>query len=159
MGRPRHAGRAEPPGPASARWPFFLLLAYRSEDLPDNEALGALLHGLNRSHAQAQLRLDRFNRVQVQEFVQLHLGPEAEAGSRLGALLFDTTNGNPLFVTETLRDLEERWHAGGDCARWPNWPPRMAMPCAVRSSCAATTACRRSSLSGSAACRRTRTQF
>ena len=47
----------------------------------------------------------------MEEFVQLHLGPEAEASSGLGALLFDTTNGNPLFVTETLRDLEERWHA------------------------------------------------
>jgi len=97
--------------------PLFLLLAYRSEDLPDNEALVALLHGLNRSHAQAQLRLQRFNRTQVQEFVQMHIGPGSEASGRLGAMLFDTTNGNPLFVTETLRDLEERWNASADGLR------------------------------------------
>ncbi len=87
---------------------LFLLISYRSEDLPDNEALSALLHGLNRSHPHAQLHLERLNRDQVQEFVRLHIGPQVEAGRRLGAVLFETTNGNPLFVTETLRDIEER---------------------------------------------------
>jgi DNA-binding SARP family transcriptional activator len=91
--------------------PLFLLISYRREDLPDNEALAALLHGLNRSHPHAQLRLDRLSRDQVQEFVQLHIGPQVEAGGLLGSVLFDTTNGNPLFVAETLRDLQERWQA------------------------------------------------
>jgi DNA-binding SARP family transcriptional activator len=91
--------------------PLFLLLSYRSEDLPDNEALAALLHGLNRTHLHAQQHLDRFNRDQVEEFVKLHLGPKLETGGRLGAILFETTNGNPLFVTESLRDMEERWQA------------------------------------------------
>jgi DNA-binding SARP family transcriptional activator len=91
--------------------PLLLLLSYRSEDLPDNEMLGALLHGLKRSQPHAQLHLGRLNRDQVQEFVKLHLGPKLEAGGRLGSVLFDTTNGNPLFVTETLRDLEERLQA------------------------------------------------
>ena len=61
----------------SADTPLFLLISYRSEDLPDNEALAALLHGLKRSHLHSQLHLDRLNRDQVQEFVKLHLGPEA----------------------------------------------------------------------------------
>ncbi|MFN8467567.1 MAG: AAA family ATPase [Caldilineaceae bacterium] len=89
--------------------PLFLMISYRSEDLPDNDALAALLHGLKRSHPYAQLHLDRLNRDQVQEFVTLHLGPKLDAGGRLGTILFETTNGNPLFVTETLRDMEERW--------------------------------------------------
>ena len=89
--------------------PLFLMISYRSEDLPDNDALAALLHGLKRSHPYAQLHLDRLNRDQVQEFVMLHLGPKLDAGGRLSTILFETTNGNPLFVTETLRDLEERW--------------------------------------------------
>lgn len=96
---------------------LFLVVSYRSEDIPDNEALAALLHGLNRSHPHARLRLDRLSRDQVQEFVQLHIGPRVEAGSRLGSVLFDTTNGNPLFVTETLRDLEERTQAANASAR------------------------------------------
>ena len=89
--------------------PLFLMVSYRSEDLPDNDALAALLHGLKRSNPYAQLHLGRLNRDQVQEFVTLHLGPKLGAGGRLGSLLFETTNGNPLFVAETLRDLEERW--------------------------------------------------
>ena len=97
--------------------PLFLLISYRSEDLPDNEALAALLHGLKRSHTHSQLHLDRLNRDQVQEFVKLHLGPKLEAGGRLGSILFETTNGNPLFVTETLRDMEERWQAAGATMR------------------------------------------
>ena len=88
--------------------PLFLLISYRSEDLPDKEALGALLHGLNRSHPHAQLHLSRLSRAQVEEFVALHIGAQGAAGGRLGSVLYDTTNGNPLFVTETLRDLEER---------------------------------------------------
>lgn len=100
-----------------AELPMFLLIAYRSEDLPDNDPLSALLHGLKRSHPKAQVRIERLNRKQVQEFVQLHVGPDAEAGMRLGGLLYDTTNGNPLFVTETLRDLEERWYAAAEGAR------------------------------------------
>ena len=68
--------------------PLFLMVSYRSEDLPDNDALAALLHGLKRSHPYAQLHLGRLNRDQVQEFVTLHLGPKLEAGGRLGFLLF-----------------------------------------------------------------------
>jgi DNA-binding SARP family transcriptional activator len=97
--------------------PLFLLISYRREDLPDNEALAALLHGLNRSHPHAQLRLERLSRDQVQEFVQLHIGPKVEARGRLGSVLFDTTNGNPLFVAETLRDLQERWQASAAGAK------------------------------------------
>ena len=109
---------AEPAGAAAgATLPLFLLISYRSEDLPDNDALAALLHGLKRSHPHAQLHLDRLNRDQVQEFVMLHLGPKLEAGGRLGSLLFETTNGNPLFVTETLRDMEERWQASAATMR------------------------------------------
>jgi tetratricopeptide (TPR) repeat protein len=94
-----------------------LLVSYRSEDLPDNEMLSALLHGLKRSHPHSLLHLDRLNQDQVQEFVKLHLGPKLEAGGRLGSVLFETTNGNPLFVTETLRALEERWQASAASVR------------------------------------------
>jgi hypothetical protein len=97
--------------------PLFLMVSYRSEDLPDNDALAALLHGLKRSHPYAQLHLGRLNRDQVQEFVTLQLGPKLEAGGRLGSLLFETTNGNPLFVAETLRDIEERWQESGTALR------------------------------------------
>ena len=82
-----------------------------------DDALAALLHGLKRSHPYAQLHLGRLNRDQVQEFVTLQLGPKLEAGGRLGSLLFETTNGNPLFVAETLRDIEERWQESGTALR------------------------------------------
>ena len=96
--------------------PLFMLLAYRHEELPDNEGLMTFLHFLARSYPHSQVHVHRFNLAQVQECVRTELREqqdEAEA-NRLADFLYRTTNGNPLFVTEVMRDLEERRTAAGE---------------------------------------------
>lgn len=96
--------------------PVLLLMAYRAEDLPENSALVTFTHTLNRLQRDAQLSVPRFTRRHVQELVERHLAaPQSndyvltpDAAYRLGDLLYETTQGNALFVTEALHNLDER---------------------------------------------------
>ncbi|MFZ1770159.1 MAG: AAA family ATPase [Caldilinea sp.] len=96
--------------------PAFLLMAYRGEDLAENSALVTFTHTLNRIQRNAQLSVPRFARQHVQELVEQHLQEQRahdkplapEETSRLGDLLFETTQGNALFVTEALHNFDER---------------------------------------------------
>lgn len=96
--------------------PLFLLMAYRSEELPENEALAAFVHAAHRLQRDTQVLVPRFTRQHVQMLVQLHLSgadghaPEIDPREtvRLGELIYETTQGNALFVAEALHDLDER---------------------------------------------------
>ncbi len=88
--------------------PILLLLAYRSDDLAENEALSTLLHALRRKGSGQMVEVTRFDRSQVQQYVEALMGRDHAFDGELARLLFDSTQGNPLFVTETLRDLLER---------------------------------------------------
>ncbi|MDQ3249301.1 MAG: AAA family ATPase, partial [Chloroflexota bacterium] len=88
--------------------PLLLLLAYRSEDLAENEALNTLLHGLHRLHGGQSVTLGRFNPQQVQDFVQRLTGWHDPSSAALAAQLYSATGGNALFVSEALRDWQER---------------------------------------------------
>lgn len=94
---------------------LFVLLAYRNEELPDNDALVTFVHFLARNYPQSQLHLERFNLAQVEACVRVQAPELHDAGevARLADFLYRTTNGNPLFVTEVMRDLEERRTAAG----------------------------------------------
>ncbi len=100
--------------------PLLLLMAYRSEELTENEALAAFVHSVHRLQRDAQVPVPRFTRQHVQTLVQLHLGradgqtPGVDAAqtARLGELLYETTQGNALFVAEALHDLDERLSLG-----------------------------------------------
>lgn len=100
--------------------PLFLLMAYRSEELTENEALAAFVHAVHRLQRDAQVPVPRFTRQHVQTLVQLHLsgadgqtsGVNATEAARLGELLYETTQGNALFVAEALHDLDERLSLG-----------------------------------------------
>lgn len=100
--------------------PAFLLMAYRPEDLPENSALVTFTYTLNRLQRDAQLSVPRFARRHVQELVERHLAAPQnsehlltpETAHRLGDLLYETTQGNALFVTEALHNLDERLATG-----------------------------------------------
>ncbi|MCS6826316.1 MAG: DUF2791 family P-loop domain-containing protein [Caldilinea sp.] len=102
--------------------PLLLLMAYRSEELTENEALAAFVHAVHRLQRDAQVPVPRFTRRHVQTLVQLHLsmsrtdgqtpGVDAEEMDRLAELLYETTQGNALFVAEALHDLDERLSLG-----------------------------------------------
>jgi DNA-binding SARP family transcriptional activator len=89
---------------------IFVLLAYRNEELADNDALMKFVHFLTRNYPHSQLHLERFSRAQVQGWVRMQAPDldDAETIAHLTDFLYRTTNGNPLFVTELMRALEER---------------------------------------------------
>ncbi|CAN5854309.1 hypothetical protein BH10CHL1_BH10CHL1_22630 [soil metagenome] len=88
--------------------PLFCLLAYRSEDLVENQALTLLLHALQRLNQHQLINLARLNRTQVQAFVQALTGRQDAESVDLALQLYQATQGNALFVTEALRDWQER---------------------------------------------------
>lgn len=100
--------------------PLFLLMAYRNEDLAENEALVTFVHAVNRIQRDAQLPVPRFAQRDVQQLVELHLTelgekaplPAVTEAAQLGALLYETTQGNALFLAEALRNLDERLSLG-----------------------------------------------
>jgi DNA-binding SARP family transcriptional activator len=98
-----------------AQWvadePLFVLLAYRTDDLPENEALGVLLHTLKRTARHHVVAVSRLNPPDVQRMVHELTGQQDETSNDLAAFLYDATQGNALFLTEAVRDLLERQQA------------------------------------------------
>ncbi|MFN8440692.1 MAG: AAA family ATPase [Caldilineaceae bacterium] len=107
--------------------PFFLMLAYRSDELADNEALNTLLHALKRTQSQRTVAVHRLAQAQVHQYVvKLMGGEQTSALHPLTSVLYETTHGNALFVTEALRDLQERQSSGSSDRQpesmiTPNW--------------------------------------
>ncbi|MCE7984565.1 MAG: hypothetical protein DYG89_25615 [Caldilinea sp. CFX5] len=98
--------------PRLAQWPLFVLLAYRTDDLAENEELNTLLHTLRRTHPQVSLTVSRLGQADVERYIHQMTGQDAAVSEQLAAALYQTTQGNALFVTEALRDLQERHLTG-----------------------------------------------
>ncbi|MCB0184440.1 MAG: AAA family ATPase, partial [Caldilineaceae bacterium] len=83
--------------------PIFLLLAFRSGEVVENEALETLLHTLRRTDPHVPYHIERFDRREANDLVEALLGPqlieEPQRLEQLVALLYETTQGNPLFLT------------------------------------------------------------
>ena len=100
--------------PRLSQLPLFLLLAYRSGDLAEESALTTLLYALKRANPQVVLPIERFALGEVTDIVNHFVGDEPltklpePVRAQLVALLYQQTQGNGLFVTEALRDLQER---------------------------------------------------
>lgn len=106
--------------------PMLLLLAYRGSDLDANQPLSTLLYTL-RPHlyptaAQHEIphalpastnttiavTVQRFDQREVSTLISQLTQQEVKEDARLVTLLHATTQGNPLFVMEALRALQER---------------------------------------------------
>ena len=98
--------------------PLLLLLAYRTDDLAGNDELTLLLHDLRRNRQTAMLPVNRLTAVHVHRLVRLYVS-DARPTDGLAAALYRVTQGNPLFVTEALRDFRERHAAPTPLA--PEW--------------------------------------
>ncbi len=91
---------------------IFLLLAYRSGEVVENQALETLIHTLRRTNPQVIHQIQRFDQREVAHLATSLLGSafaslEATVAN-LVPLLYEITDGNPLFATEALRALQER---------------------------------------------------
>ena len=98
--------------PRLAQWPLFVLLAYRTDDLAENEELNTLLHTLRRTQPQVGLTVPRLGQADVERYIHQMTGQSPTLSDLLAAALYQTTQGNALFVTEALRDLQERSATG-----------------------------------------------
>ncbi|MEZ4673662.1 MAG: AAA family ATPase [Caldilineaceae bacterium] len=105
--------------------PIFLLLAYRSGELVENQALETLIHTLRRTNPQVVQQIRRFDQQEVAHLAKLVLGEAITNDVPVIELLYQTTQGNPLFVTEALRALQERHALPTDAA-----PTQRAAPVA-----------------------------
>ena len=94
--------------PRLTRWPLLVLLAYRTDDLAENEALSTLLHTLRRMNQPIAVTVSRLGQADVQSYIHQMTGQSPALSDHLAAVLYQTTQGNALFVTEALRDLQER---------------------------------------------------
>ncbi|GAB4202562.1 MAG: hypothetical protein OHK0022_25880 [Roseiflexaceae bacterium] len=110
------------------RRPILIVLAYRSEELPDNPALHTLLRSLGREMLLRPLLLTRFDREEVAHFLAdlAHTDPHplAPLASRLAA----RTGGNPLFLTVAVQTLLETHSAPSLAALLPSLDSDASLP-------------------------------
>ncbi len=100
-----------------SQMPILLLLAYRRGELDANEPLATLLYALHpvpfqphATHANRTvlLTVQRFEPREIAALVGQVTQQQVPADAHLVTLLQTTTEGNPLFVMEALRALQER---------------------------------------------------
>ena len=91
-----------------ADWPLMVLLAFRTDDLSENEGLVTLLHALNRVERNDTISVSRLNQDQVLRLIHSLTGQQDARSIEFAAFLYQATQGNALFLTEALRDLLER---------------------------------------------------
>jgi DNA-binding SARP family transcriptional activator len=93
-----------------SRAPMLLLMAYRPGDLVENEMLQTLLHALRRiSHSQI-IPLERLGLHDVRSLISRLSSDGGQVDEQLVQILYETTAGNALFLTEALKALQERSH-------------------------------------------------
>jgi len=98
------------------RWPTLILLAWRSEDLPQTARLRRLLAEAQRNDRATLVTLARLSAENVNELVSMASGG-AVAPVAIGRHLFQETEGLPYFLTEYLAALPEIV-AGDEQGEW-----------------------------------------
>jgi len=86
--------------------PFLLIGTYRAEAATEKSALRAWLDKIGPGRSYQPLRLSRFSLEETQLLLERWLGSELRSAL---PLLYDETEGNPLFLRELVRSL---WHRG-----------------------------------------------
>ena len=89
-----------------AAHPVLLVCSYRPEELPDAPGLVAWLNSLAREPHVQTIPLARLTPADV-EAIAGRLELPAPKGENAGAWLYRETEGNPLFIVESLRSLDE----------------------------------------------------
>ena len=87
--------------------PLLLVATYRAEEIDRRHPLAALVPLLVREAPTERLGLRPLDTAGAQELVRARHDLAEPAVQRLSAYLIERTEGNPLFLTELLRSLEE----------------------------------------------------
>ncbi len=106
-----------------AALPALVLVTYRADELTRRHALYTLLPALVREARATRLDLRRLDDAAVRALVRARYDLPADGESRLVAYLQEHAEGNPFYLGELLRTLEEEGQIGagnlGDLARVP----------------------------------------
>ncbi|NIA10269.1 MAG: AAA family ATPase, partial [Nitrospiraceae bacterium] len=92
--------------------PIWIIGTYRPEEIGPDHLLTRLRQGLSRDHLVNLLALARLSPAAVTEIARAVAG--AEAGKRLGAFLYEESEGNPFYLVETVYSLQEQRALGED---------------------------------------------
>ena len=95
---------------------LLVLCAFRAETVREKSWLWEALLALDKSPTCHRLSLNRLSETDTKELVRLALG-QADPVPDFGQRMYQETDGNPLFVAETLKTLTEdgvlRWNEAG----------------------------------------------
>jgi DNA-binding SARP family transcriptional activator len=91
----------------AGRRPLLIILAYRSEDLPESPALHTLLRTLARETPLRSILLDRLGHNDVTHVLATLAHTDPERLTTLALRLTERTGGNPLFLTVAIQTLLE----------------------------------------------------
>jgi serine/threonine protein kinase/tetratricopeptide (TPR) repeat protein len=92
---------------------LLLMITYRPEEVKTRSGLTGALANLKRLHHASAIELELLNHAQVEEFLMTALGRKAVPAWLVDSF-YQATNGNPLFIEETLKALAEE----GEVALW-----------------------------------------
>jgi class 3 adenylate cyclase/DNA-binding SARP family transcriptional activator/pimeloyl-ACP methyl ester carboxylesterase len=112
--------------------PILILATYREEDLPPGHVLYELMADLRRIVPFQRIHLAGLDEGNISALVELRAGREAPAA--FTRALLEQTEGNPLFIEEVLRSLEEMGVISQQDGRWVSnvTVEQMGMPESVR---------------------------
>ena len=86
--------------------PMLLLGTYRHTDIDDKHALSPVLTELNRERLLQPVRLKRMSLNDTSEMIKQILGQD-DVPKEFCELLYEKTGGNPFFIEETIKSLQE----------------------------------------------------
>lgn len=97
--------------------PILLTLTYRSEEIETDSPLIHLQRDLPRQSQARLITLETLTLEQMKEFLKMALG-QAQISDAVVDSFYETTNGNPFFIEETLKALA----AEGQIKQWIDQP-------------------------------------
>ena len=97
--------------------PIGLVLTYRLEEIESHAPLTRLQHELLRRNRAQVIHLEALTPEQIKEFLEISLG-QTRVPKLVVDSFYETTNGNPFFIEETLKALA----AEGQVEQWLNRP-------------------------------------
>ena len=98
--------------------PILVIAAYRDDELHANHPLAQALPALIRESSAARLDLHRLDDAAVRSLVDARYALDDVDAAHLARYLHARTDGNPLFITEILRTLEDEEILARDGGRW-----------------------------------------
>ncbi|MFW5946720.1 MAG: tetratricopeptide repeat protein [Candidatus Natronoplasma sp.] len=107
--------------------PVLFIGAYRPEDVDDQDFLKELLQRMNRENLYDQIELGPLRWEHTKEIIQGHLG-RLSVPDEFVELVYETSEGNPLFSEELVKQMREEGVLDPDKNRFPSKTDGVELP-------------------------------